>query len=529
MIFSPSAPAYSLSPVAPSVLSRQRTGATVASPEMQRFLQSLQESPDWKASEHLMQDAAKHLNYALSPSWHTTLERLKYWILDLGTQIRSNAMGSIRNIRYDFEPVMNRFMPGIQDWINQDLKVRDDTKTIKIGTRSIPVRFVQYHLKKAKNADGVFRVSFFGDTGYPNSTLQYNIDGSIALAKARGHHIDAAIILGDLLYPPNEHYRDNTAYDSGDARLMWRHVGKPFQQFVRHKIPIFSVLGNNDAQVGQEDVLAHFMSVPRYYQVSLGDSADLFFLDDNAFSTIQAKDMDRLHKTTHFTEAYTALKEAQLHWLDLALKESKAQHPDRKRIIIQHFPNMKTDPHAADSSFMAQRRRTLDRFLTDEATYGVAGVMNGHEHHMAMQSLSHTVDEAGQVHAVPNPTLHFTLGSTSHCELLPAYMKNQAYVAQRMMNMGLAPPQSPSLIQTDTGFGLLEVNPSTGEIHINFIQPPLTNDTYYHGERVNVGEMAPEDEHGDRYRLILRMLFERGALNNIVQYQTANQRTRPKK
>ncbi|XVJ51006.1 MAG: hypothetical protein HEQ32_02510 [Vampirovibrio sp.] len=529
MIPSPSAPAYSLSPVASSVPARQRTGATVASPEMQRFIQSLQERPDWKASEHLMQDAAKHLNYALSPSWHTNVERLKYWILDLGTQIRSNTMGSIRNIRYNFEPVMNRLMPGIQDWINQDLKVRDDTKTIKIGTKVIPVRFVQYHLKKAKNADGIFRVPFFGDTGYPNSTLQYNIDGSIALAKAQGHQMDAAIILGDLLYPPNEHYRNNTAYDSGDVRLMWRHVGKPFQHFIRNKTPVFSVLGNNDAQLGQEDVLAHFMSVPRYYQVSLGDSADLFFLDENAFSTIQAKNMDQLYKTNHFTEAYTALKEAQLYWLEAALKESKAKHPDRKRIILKHFPDIPADPHVADHPFMVQKRHTFDRFLTDEATYGVTGVMNGHEHHMAMQSLSHTVDEAGQVQAVPNPTLHFTLGSTSHGEPLPAHMKNHTYIAQRMINTAMASPQSPSLIQTDTGFGLLEVNPTTGEIHINFIQPPLTNDTYYHGERVNVGEMDPEDEHGDRYRLILRMLFERGALNNIAQYQNVNQRTRHKK
>ncbi len=488
-------------------LASQRSGADWSHPDIQKEIAKLRQTSDWQNYEKEFRKAAGLLKYTNKPSWKTRLERFGYWVKSLWTRLRSDVMGMIRGIRVNQRYIMNRFMPGIQDWIHKELKTQNDLKVIKVNGRSIPVHFTTFELPKAKSKDGVHRMAIFGDPGFNNATLQMNVDGSIALAKAKGHEFDAVFLTGDALYAPNEYNKNNAKRSSGDIRSLWSNIGEVYQDFIKKKVPIFTPIGNNDNDLGIAPAFANFMSLPRYFKVVAGD-AEFYFVDETVMSALDMTNLDKRFKTTHYSQEANDIKEAQLYWLEKALSESKQNHPHRKRILVKHFPVVAGNPKINDEHYLSLRRTSFDRFFEN-----IDAQINGHEHVLAVTNITHTMDENGHSKPLKNPISQYTLGSSSHTESLEAYMYDWTKLAWLGRNT-LRLLQTPGASFSDTGFGMLEVDNSPtkdgnpANVWINYIKPPSGKELYYHGVQVN--QLDPGDVgHPDRFRLIYRSLIDR--------------------
>jgi hypothetical protein len=497
----------------------QRSGADWSHPDIQKEIAKLAQTDMWKNYEKGFQDAAKLLDYTNKASWKTRLERVAYWVKRLWTRLRSDIMGMIRGIRVHHKHIMNRFMPGIQDWIHKELKTQNTVEMIRVKGRNIPVHFTTFQLPKAKSADGVHRIAIFGDPGFNNNILQMNVDGSIALAKAKGHEIDAGFLTGDICYAANPYDKNNATRGSGDSRSFHSNVGAVYHDFIKHKVPIFTPMGNNDADQGHAEAFANYMSLPRYFKVVAGDS-EFFFVDETIMSALDMTKLDKRFKTTHYTQEANDLKEAQLYWLEKALSESKQAHPHRKRILIKHFGvKYPRNPDINDAHFLSLRRQSWDRFFENYEKYGIDAEINGHEHLLAVNNITHIMGEDGTPKPLARVVPQYTLGSSSHVEpesIQGAYTYDWEKVALRSVNT-LRLPQIDEegkfgAIYSDSCFGMIEVdkpttnNGKSSNVWINFIKPPTGKNLYYQGLQI---PMNPGDVEHEGFRLLYRNLIER--------------------
>ncbi len=486
----------------------QRSGADWSHPDIQKEIAKLRQTQDWRNYEKGFQDAAKGLSYTNKTSWKTRLERFSYWVKRLWTRLRSDIMGMIRGIRVHHKHVMNRFMPGIQDWIHKELKTQNTIEMIKVKGRAIPVHFTTFQLPKAKSADGIHRIAIFGDPGFNNNTLQMNVDGSIALAKAKKQDLDAVFLTGDVYYAPNEYNKNNAKRGSGDSRSFHSNIGAVYHDFIKRKIPLFTPMGNNDNDQGHASGFANYMSLPRYFKVVAGDS-EFFFVDETIMSALDMTKLDKRFKTTHYTQEANDLKEAQLYWLEKALSESKQAHPHRKRILVKHFPVVSSNPDLNDAHYLSLRRQSFDPFFEN-----LDAEINGHGHLGAVNNITHTMGEDGTPNKLAHVLPQYTLGSSSHVEpwaTNEAFMYDWEKVALQSVNT-LRLPQTPGALFSDTGFGMIETDPSSN-VWISFVKPPTDKNLYYQGLQI---PMNPGDvEHPDRFRLLYR--------NQIQQPLGANQ------
>ncbi|MCE2930283.1 MAG: hypothetical protein LW809_02700, partial [Vampirovibrionales bacterium] len=75
-------------------------------------------------------------------------------------------------------------------------------------------------------------------------------------------------------------------------------------------------------------------------------------------------------------------------------------------------------------------------------------------------------------------------------------------------------PQTPGALFSDTGFGMIETDPSSN-VWISFVKPPTGKNLYYQGLQI---PMNPGDvEHPDRFRLLYRNLIEQPLGANQVK------------
>jgi hypothetical protein len=480
----------------------QRSGFNLTPPPLQKEIDQLIKQNGGEDFQKTLEQATKSLNLTTRTSWQRRLDRFTYWAKGLWTRLRSDIMGLIRGIRINHQHIMNRFLPGIQDWIHTTLKQHTVSKVIQVNGHSVPVHFTTFELPKAKSADGIHRIAIFGDPGYSNAMLQLNVDGSIAIAKAQGNKLDAAFLTGDCLYSPNQHNKNNASRGSGDSRSFHSNVGAVYDWFIKHKVPIFTCIGNNDSDQGHAEAFAHYMSLPRYYKVIAGDT-EFFFVDENVMSSKDIIELNKRFKTTHYTEEADKIHAAQQYWLETALSESKQQHPERKRIIVKHFPIVSSDPQTNELAYLDLRRTSFDRFFANPKEYGVTGVLNGHEHGMAVNTITHTMGEDGTAQALPQPIQQLTLGSSSHCEppeTGQSYMNDPHKLAWRGQN-SLGLPQTPGALWVDPGFGLLELEKGSSP-KISFIKTPT--DVYYHGEEI---VRALGNENNRFFSLLYRAAF----------------------
>jgi hypothetical protein len=510
----------------PQSAKSQRSGADWSHPEIQKEIATLAKTDAWKNYEKGFKEAAKGLNYTNKSTWKRRLEGIVYGIKRLWTRLRSDVMGLIRGIRVNHKHIMNRFMPGIQDWIHKGLKTQNAVEMIKVKGRSIPVHFITFELPKAKSADGVHRIAIFGDPGFNNATLEMNVDGSIALANDKKQALDAVFLTGDSLYSPNEYDKNNARRSSGDTRSFHSNIGAVYQDFIKNRIPVFSPMGNNDNDQGHAAAFANYMSLPRYFKVVAGD-CEFFFVDETSMSTLEVSNLDKRFKTTHYTQEAHDLKEAQLHWLDKALSESKQAHPNRKRILVKHFPVVFTNPEVNDKNYYALRRTSFDPFFENHEKYGLTAVLNGHEHLFGAAKIDHIMGADGIPKPLERVISQYTLGSSSHTE---PWASHEAYMCDWEKRTWferntLRLPQTPGALWSDTGFGMIEVDGSPTEdgkpanVWMNYIKPPAGRGLHYHGSEVN--PINPGDEeHPDRFRLIYRSLINHVlGSNQVVPYK----------
>ena len=492
---------------------QQRSGADWSSPKVQKEIAKLTQTDNWKNYEKGFKEAAKRLRYTDKASWKTRLEALAYWVKNLWVRLRSDVMGMIRGIRFNHKHIMNRFMPGIQDWIHKELKTQNRIEMHSVRGRSIPVHFTTFELPKPKSPDGAYHLALFGDPGFQNSTLQMNVDGSIALAKTKGQKIDAVILTGDVLYATNEYNKNNARRSSGDSRSFWSNVGAVYNQFIKEKVPIFTAIGNNDADQGHTDAFAKFMSLPRYFNLIAGD-VEFFFVDETIMSAADMTALDKLHKTTHYTQTAKDLNEAQLYWLDKALRESKQAHPNRKRILVKHFPMVSSYPEVNDKPYLSIRHGSFDKFFENEEAYGLSALINGHEHHFADTDISYGIGKDGVPVRLKKGIPQLTLGSGSHAEQPPtkaAYMYDWQMLKSRATNT-LMLHEPPSALFIDTGFGMLDIqvpsaNQVASKVWMNFIKPPTAEQIFYQGSKVAPLNPGDDVEHPDCFRLLYRRLL----------------------
>jgi hypothetical protein len=220
-------------------------------------------------------------------------------------------------------------------------------------------------------------------------------------------------------------------------------------------------------------------------------------------SSLSLIELNKRYKTTHYTEEAENLHAAQQHWLETALSESKQQRPNNKRVIITHFPRVSSDPKTNELPYLDLRRTSFDPFFANHEKYGVTGVINGHEHWMAVNTITHTMGEDGTAQALQRPIQQLTLGSSSHCEppeTGQAYMNDPHKLAGLGKN-SLSLPQTPGALFVDPGFGLLELKKGSSPI-INFIKTPT--DVYYHGEEI---VRALGNENNRFFSLLYRAAF----------------------
>jgi hypothetical protein len=495
-----------LNPTTLPVMS-QRSGADWSHPDIQKKIAKLAQTDMWKNYEKGFQDAAKGLNYTDKASWKTRLERVVTWVKRLWTRLRSDIMGMIRGIRVHHKHIINRFMPGIQDWIHKELKTQNTVEMIRVKGRNIPVHFTTFQLPKAKSADGVHRIAIFGDPGFNNHILQMNVDGSLVLAKAQEQKIDAVFFTGDICYAANPYDKNNATRGSGDSRSFHSNVGAVYHKFIKNGIALFTPMGNNDADQGHAEAFANYMSLPRYFKVVVGDS-EFFFIDETVMSALDMTKLDKRFKTTHYTQEANDLKEAQLYWLEKALRESMQAHPHRKRVLVKHFPMVASNPDINDAHYLSLRRQSLDPFFEDYKKYFDA-IINGHDHLLAVNNITHVMGEDGTPKKLEHVIPQYTLGSSSHVEpesTKYASMYDWEKVALRSINT-LRLPQTPGAIFSDSCFGMIEIDPSSTDgkssnVWISFIKTPTGQNLHYQGLQI---PMNPGDvEHPDRYRLLYR-------------------------
>jgi hypothetical protein len=488
-------------------------------------------SPEIKRIESQM-EAWRIRGYSPSSTLLNNIQEVMKSINRLPGKLRSVAMGSIRGFKIDHKHVFN-WLPGIQGHIEKlRNKSTERVDYIDYDEGTIPVRFVHYTIAKPKAKDGKFHIVMFGDPGYPNGTLDYNIHASRYLSKQNEEPIDAVLLTGDLLYASNEHDKQSSFLHDGDARLMGMNVLRPYHTFIRDKTPVFKCLGNNDIADGQGDALLNYMNLPHYYQVtfgddSYGDALDLFVLDEASFSQRDAKDLDQKEKTTFYTHQSKRLIAEQQHWLKEAIDQSVREHPDRRRVILKHFPANGISASVKDKFYMAARLFTLG-----ESYWKVDGILTGHEHQYANIDLTYKND-ANRYNAdsdtssqdlfnspLKKSVPQITLGSSSHVEPLSvkeAALKQDVGFVRTGDDNRLMPPMDPNMLALYTGFLWLTAESNDhsddGEAHVvsHFVQPPMTLSGSFWGSRVMSGLHTSNDKD-DGYHPNYFKVFDRTEL-----------------
>ncbi len=455
----------------------QRSGHLPMIPTIEKQIEKLSQSPAWQAYQKGMKEAAQAMNYATKPTWKTALETFKFWVIGLGVKLRSWIMGTLRGLQINFHYVLDPILPRYQRYLDKIKTV--EMLEINLNGKLVKHPFVTYHIKP-KSPDGSYNLLILGDTGYPNATYQFNVDGAVQLAKTKNQPIDAVIKLGDELYPPNELNKHNSIFQSGDPRLLYTNIGHPMAHFFQHKIPVFSAIGNNDSELGHGELMNRYLNLPPYYRVIVGEgdnATELYFFDESIMSSSEARRLDAKHHTTHFSEKYK--KEFAIQWelMKQALAQSTQDNPNRHRIMIKHFPLIPSNPVEANQDYLSARCDTFSELLG--AQYDIRTWINGHDHQAAVTKIP-----VNTIQPFQRKIKQFTLGAGSHVELpnvQETHMTRTEQLAQQWSQSSRIHLGELPLIIPRTGFGMLHGTP-TGERQIAYITPPSGRYLHYKGE-----------------------------------------------
>jgi predicted phosphodiesterase len=527
--------------------------------EWQRMeLQVFKRNPKTQAYEYTSPGLAKAFrafDFAGKPAT-MTLKAIMRRIKRVPLQVRSYVMGTLRGIRFRHQYPFH-WMPGIQNHIARLHTVNHHISTGKKETivfkgKPLDVPFHHFQLAAPKSKDGTWNIPVFGDPGYPNGTLQANVDTSHILLEQLGYKADAVILTGDVGYASNQRDKPNSLTKSGDTRLLRTNLYEPYKKYLKEKAPLFMSLGNNDSDMGHDVQYLNYLNLPRHYQVSLGDKVDLFFVDTATWSPTDARRLDKRYNTTHYSEKWDEYSTIQQHWLNKALEESKTFFPNRKRLIISHFPISPLD-ESRSASYVAARRDYFENIINRYETYGVDGFINGHVHQASAQTLGgyKTMGTMKQPSGADsslqpdNTVLQITNGCSSHYEYPDpknAFSIDTVHAAQAAFNAPYVKPMPTEALFSDTSFGLLQYK--DGQVTYAQVAPPMNEYTCYDGDPVMLGnpyagphfrDDQPTDgehktwsdassqlEHVERFRVLFRLPFERGGAFSRLAFDHTN-------
>lgn len=528
-------------------LPQQRGGRDLSSPEIIEFFNKVKPGNEaWKALEYdivkgkaegTLSPRMKRFAHELTHRNHPfafEVRKIAYDVLGFPSKALGLVMGGIRGVRINHKHVFN-WLPGIQGHINKLHTVNKNLKTgellapykVRVRENMVEVPFHHYQIDKPRSADGRWRLAVFGDPGYKNATLDANTAGYRALMEQQGHKTDAVILLGDVLYAANQRDKHNAFLKSGDMRLLRSNLYEPYKPFIKEKVPLLYTVGNNDSDMGHEDALLAYLNQPRYYQVSLGNDADLFVVDTASWSASAAEKLDHRYNTTRYSTLWEEYATAQQHWLKLVTANSKRDFPERKRILINHFPISSNDD-SKKAGFGIPRREYFEELINNRQVYGIDGVINGHEHLASAKSLGvyDTLTSLVTGNNIPEPEnsiLQFTNGCTSHYEpndiknahlQIPNFARLEANTNRHLKSQPI------EALSSNTGFGLLEFAPGKG--WYSQVSIPMSNSTYYHGHQLDPGERfdnSPNNqEHPNRFKVHFRLPIVRGSAFSKAAY-----------
>lgn len=176
------------------------------------------------------------------------------------------------------------------------------------------------------------------------------------------------------------------------------------------QVPWYVVLGNHDyrgnaqAQVDYSKRSKRWRMPARYFKrtekLPGGGSLDLFFLDTNVF-------LEGYQKDRAYGDLAQQSPDAQLRWLDDALKDSNAEW----RIVVGHHPLYSRGSHGGTPVLVSRVKPLLQK-------YGVQVYLNGHDHDLqriTVDGIDYITSGAGSLtrSTGKGPDTQFALGRTA--------------------------------------------------------------------------------------------------------------------
>jgi hypothetical protein len=395
-------------------------------------------------------------------------------------------------------------LPRIQNlkpWRQHQVKTLSVQNALTNQWEQRPIHFNTFNIHQP-NSKGQFELLMLGDPGYYNATNQYMADAAMAYGQ---HHngskpFQAVLGLGDFLYPNNEQDEPSALLQSGAPQLLWSNIGRPYQAYFKQGIPLLATLGNHEIKGGHGDLFLHYLDTPPYYKVSVGKHLDVFVLDETVWGVNDFMAQNKNSKTTEPMRQAMARRNDQLAWLKAAVAESRAQNPNKKLLIMGHYPLNPIDG-TKTAKFVHDRHDALDPIIRE---FGIDGIIHGHVHQYSYSTYAHTNTRCEGLQPLEKPYFQLGFGSGVHYE---APTGKFSWVADpntrhERLKHSVVPPTNSDALHLSTGFTTLSVDETTRKLTFRFIQPPCGRNTYYRGQRINPGLMGANEEHPNTFKVL---------------------------